>query len=147
MWGFRIPMVQTWSRHLSFHVFKEVYQRTNFSQITYKAYLELVLEKISVEYSLAEYPVLVSFPIHHRPLNPHHHSRLLSFHNLKTQPSTLKAPPIICSRQFKFFATVSMKKVNKQCLLDTPRTVRVSEKNLASYSLNQQSLVLKRRFQ
>ena len=26
----------------------------------------------------------------------------------------------------------SMKKVNKQCLLDTPRTVRFSEKNLAS---------------
>ena len=25
-----------------------------------------------------------------------------------------------------------MKKVNKQCLLDTPRTVRVSEKNLAT---------------
>ena len=40
-----------------------------------------------------------------------------------------------------------MKKLNKQFLLDTPRTVRVSEKNLASYSSNQQTLVLKRRFQ
>ena len=40
-----------------------------------------------------------------------------------------------------------MKKVNKQCLLDTPRTVRVSEKNLASFSSNQQTGVLKRRFQ
>ena len=39
-----------------------------------------------------------------------------------------------------------MKKVNKQCLLDTPRTVRVSEKDLASYSSNQQTLVLKRTF-
>ena len=39
---------------------------------------------------------------------------------------------------------VTMKKVNKQCLLDTPRTVRVSEKNMASYSSNQQTLVLKR---
>ena len=29
---------------------------------------------------------------------------------------------------FLFFATSLMKKVNKQCLLDTPRTVRVSEK-------------------
>ena len=38
-----------------------------------------------------------------------------------------------------------MKKVNKQCLLDTPRTVRVGEKNLSSYSSNQQTLVLKRR--
>ena len=37
-----------------------------------------------------------------------------------------------------------MKKVNKQCLLDTPRTVRVSEINLASYSSNQQTLVLKK---
>ena len=27
-----------------------------------------------------------------------------------------------------------MKKFNKQCLLDTPRTVRFSEKNLASYN-------------
>ena len=33
-----------------------------------------------------------------------------------------------------------MKKVNKQCLLDTPRTVRVSEKNLASYSSNKKTL-------
>ena len=32
-----------------------------------------------------------------------------------------------------------MKKVNKQCLLDTPRTVRISDKNLASYSSNQQT--------
>ena len=41
----------------------------------------------------------------------------------------------------------SMKKVNKQCLLDTPRTVRVSEKNLvlASDSSNQQTLVLKKK--
>ena len=41
-----------------------------------------------------------------------------------------------------------MKKVNKQCLLDTPRTVRVSEKNLvlASDSSNQQTLVLKKDF-
>ena len=40
-------------------------------------------------------------------------------------------------------------KVNKQCLFDTPRTVRVSEKNLvlASDSSNQQTLVLKKRFQ
>ena len=40
-----------------------------------------------------------------------------------------------------------MKKVNKQCLLDTPRTVRVSEKNLvlASDSSNQQTLVLKKK--
>ena len=38
-----------------------------------------------------------------------------------------------------------MKKVNKQCLLDTPHTVRV-RKNLSSYSSNQQTLVLKRRF-
>ena len=39
-----------------------------------------------------------------------------------------------------------MKKVNKQCLLDTPRTVWVSEKNLvlASDSSNQQTLVLKK---
>ena len=42
-----------------------------------------------------------------------------------------------------------MKKVNKQCLLDTPRTERVSEKKTwqASYSSNQQTLILKRRFQ
>ena len=40
-----------------------------------------------------------------------------------------------------------MKKVNKQCLLDTPRTVRVSEKNLANYSSNKKTLVLIRRFQ
>ena len=32
---------------------------------------------------------------------------------------------------------MKMKKVNKQCLLDTPRTLRVSKKNLASYSSNQ----------
>ena len=40
-----------------------------------------------------------------------------------------------------------MKKVNKQCLLDTPRTVRVSEKKLvlASDSSNQQTLVLKKK--
>ena len=40
-----------------------------------------------------------------------------------------------------------MKKVIKQCLLDTPRTVRVSEKNLvlASDSSNQQTLVLKKK--
>ena len=38
-----------------------------------------------------------------------------------------------------------MKKVNKQCLLDTTRTVRVSEKNLASDSSNQQTLVLKKK--
>ena len=30
--------------------------------------------------------------------------------------------------QFYRFTVESMKKVNKQCLLDTPRTVRVSEK-------------------
>ena len=35
-----------------------------------------------------------------------------------------------------------MKKVNKQCLLDTPRTVRVS-----GYSSNMKTLVLIRRFQ
>ena len=29
---------------------------------------------------------------------------------------------------FKHFKKETMKKVNKQCLLDTPRTVRVSEK-------------------
>ena len=40
-----------------------------------------------------------------------------------------------------------MKKVNKQCLLDTPRTVRVSEKNLASYGSIKKTLVLIRRFQ
>ena len=33
-----------------------------------------------------------------------------------------------------------MKKVNKQCLLDTPRTVRVSE-NLASYSSNKKTKI------
>ena len=32
------------------------------------------------------------------------------------------------STQIKANRTVRMKKVNKQCLLDTPRTVRVSEK-------------------
>ena len=31
-----------------------------------------------------------------------------------------------------FYILKKMKKVNKQCLLDTPCTVRVSEKNLAS---------------
>ena len=35
-----------------------------------------------------------------------------------------------------------MKKVNKQCLLDTPRSVRVSEND----SSNQQTLVLKKDF-
>ena len=41
-----------------------------------------------------------------------------------------------------------MKRVNKQCLLDTPHTVRVSDKNLvlASDSSNQQILVLKKDF-
>ena len=29
-----------------------------------------------------------------------------------------------------FISWINMKKVNKQCLLDTPRTVRVSEKTL-----------------
>ena len=37
---------------------------------------------------------------------------------------------------------VSMKKANKQCLLDTPRTVRVSEKTWQVIVL-----VLKKRFQ
>ena len=37
-----------------------------------------------------------------------------------------------------------MKKVNKQCLLDTPRIVRVREKLRASDSSNQQTLVLKK---
>ena len=39
------------------------------------------------------------------------------------------------------------KKINKQCLLDTPRTVRVYEKNLvlASDSSNQQTLDLKKK--
>ena len=37
-----------------------------------------------------------------------------------------------------------MKKVNKQCLLDTPHTVRVSEK---TWQVNKKTLVLKRRFQ
>ena len=32
-----IPMAQRASRAYSVHVFKEVYQWTNFSQITYKA--------------------------------------------------------------------------------------------------------------
>ena len=30
--------------------------------------------------------------------------------------------------KIEFIDTETMKKVNKQCLLDTPRTVRVSEK-------------------
>ena len=34
---------------------------------------------------------------------------------------------------------INNEKVNKQGLLDTPRTVRFSEKNLASYSSNQQT--------
>ena len=40
-----------------------------------------------------------------------------------------------------------MKKVNKQCLLDTSPHSKSQGKNLASYSSNQQTLVLKRRFQ
>ena len=60
--------------------------------------------------------------------------------------------PILLHREMQtsgimLISTKAMKKVKKQCLLDTPRTVRVSEKNLASYSSNQQTLVLKRRFQ
>ena len=44
--------------------------------------------------------------------------------------------------------STEMKKVNKQCLLDTPRSVRVSEKkiSLARDSSNQQTLVLKKDF-
>ena len=40
---------------------------------------------------------------------------------------------------FLCYALDKMKKDNKQCLLDTPRTVRVSKKNLASYNSNQQT--------
>ena len=36
--------------------------------------------------------------------------------------------PQVVPTLYLFFATSVMKKVNKQCLLDTPRTVRVSEK-------------------
>ena len=41
-------MVQRSSRHLPFTFFKEVYQRTNFSQITYKASSGMEGERLHV---------------------------------------------------------------------------------------------------
>ena len=41
---------------------------------------------------------------------------------------TLNLSPVL-SKSGVFLARLKMKKVNKHCLLDTPRTVRVSEKD------------------
>ena len=67
-------------------------------------------------------------------------------------PKVIKKISCLIQLSTKFILLINvkmptMKKVNKQCLLDTPRTERVREKNLSSYSSNQQTLVLKRRFQ